>query len=368
MQTTYENIKVENKENSEVEITGEVTVEASAKFREKALKEVIKTIKVDGFRQGFVPEKVAVEKVGEAYILEEAAELALKEIVPEIIEKNAPNYVGRPAITITKLAPGNPIGFKIVIGVLPKITLPDYAKLAKAEMSKKDAPVEVSEKEVDDVIEEIRKQRAHHTYHNTPSADGHPSLEKEGKMQETRHDHSPEEVAKHMPEFNDEFVKTLGKFDSVADFRIKAKENMTKEKEHKNIEKKRGAMLEAIVSKTDLKLPQVIIESELDRMYAQFEGDISGMGLKVEDYLKHIKKTPEEIRKDWTSDAEKRAKLNLILGEIAKTEKLTPDKEAVDMEVKRITEQFKDVDPIRVRAYVEHQLTVEKVVQFLEKQ
>ena len=233
-------------------------------------------------------------------------------------------------------------------------------------MAKKDAPVDVSEKEVDDVIEEIRKQRAHHTYHENLGTSDIPAAGMSDVPKSHSHDHSAEEVAKHMPEFNDEFVNTLGKFESVADFRVKAKENMTKEKEHKNIEKKRGTMLEAIVAKTDLKVPQAIVDSELDRMYAQFEGDINGMGLSVEDYLKHIKKTPEEVRKDWVSDAEKRAKLNLIFAEISKAEKITPDKEAVSEEVKRLMEQFKDVDPIRVHAYVEHQLTIEKVIQFLE--
>ncbi len=353
MADAYTNIKSEKKENSEVEVTGEITVEAAADYRKKALKEIGKTMTVDGFRQGHVPEKIIIEKVGEAYLLEEAAELALKDIAPKIIEKEAPNYVGRPQIEITKLAAGNPIGFKITIGILPEFKLPDYKKISAEEMKKKEPVPEITEKEIDDVIVEVRKQRAHHAFHaankDTPG-----------------HDHSEEAMAAHMPEFNDEFVKTLGAFESVSDFREKAKSNMQKEKEHKNIEKRRGTLLEAIVAKTDIELPKAIIDAEIERMFGQFEADISGMGLKVEDYLKHIKKTPEELRTDWLPDAEKRAKLNLILVEIAKTESIHADKEAVELEVKNLAERFKDVDPLRVRAYVEHSLTVEKVIQFLE--
>lgn len=331
MADTYTNIKSEKTENSEVIVTGDITTEAALEYRKKALKEITKTLKVDGFRQGFVPEKIVIEKVGEAYLLEEAAELALKDIAPKVIEQEAPSYVGRPQIEITKLAAGNPIGFKITIGILPEFKLPNYKEISKSEMEKKQEVVEISEKEIDEVIEEVRKQRG-----------------------------------ANMPEFNDEFVKTLGAFESVADFREKAKGNMLKEKEHKNIEKRRGNLLEAIVAKTDIKLPKAIIDAEIERMFAQFESDISGMGLKVEDYLKHIKKTPEELRTDWLPDAEKRAKLNLILAEIAKTESIHADKEAVELEVKNLTERFKDVDPVRVRAYVEHSLTIEKVIQFLE--
>jgi FKBP-type peptidyl-prolyl cis-trans isomerase (trigger factor) len=353
MAEIYTNIKSEKKENSEVEVTGEITVEALNDYRKKALKEIGKSITVDGFRQGHVPEKIIVEKVGEAYLLEEAAELALKEIGPKIIEQEAPNYVGRPNIEITKLAADNPVGFKITIGILPEFKLPDYKKIAHKEMKKEGETAEISEKEIDDVIDEVRKQRAHHAFHAA-------------NKETPGHDHAEEALAAHMPEFNDEFVKTLGAFESVADFREKAKGNMQKEKEHKNIEKRRGMLLEEIVKETDIKLPKAIIDAELERMFGQFEADISGMGLKVEDYLKHIKKTPEELRTDWLPDAEKRAKLNLILAEIAKTESIHADKDAVELEVKNLTEKFKDVDPLRVRAYVEHSLTIEKVIQFLE--
>lgn len=354
MADTYSNIKVEKKEKSEVEITGEISVEVSKKYRAQAIKEIGETITVDGFRKGHIPEKVIVEKVGEPYILEEAAELALKEIAPEIIEKNAPTYVGRPNIQITKLAADNPIGFKITVGIMPDIKLPDFKKIAKAANSVAEEKVEVTEKEVDDVIEEVRKQRAHHAFHQ--------------KNTDAGHDHTEQDVAEHMPEFNDEFVKSLGAFESVADFRSKAKENMQKEKEHKAIEKRRGKMLEGLVEKTDLVLPQAIIDSELERMFGQFEADISGMGIKVEDYLKHVKKTPEDLRKEWLPDAEKRAKLNLILAQIAKDEKIHADKEAVEVEASKLREQFKDVDPLRIQAYVEHSLTIEKVIQFLESQ
>lgn len=367
MNDSYTNIKTEKKESSEIEITGEVTIETVEKFYKKALKEIGESITVDGFRKGHVPEKVIVEKVGEAYILEEAAELALKDIAPEVIEKNAPDYIGRPSIQITKLAPKNPIGFKIIVAILPTFKLPDFKHIATSALSEKDESIEITDKEIDNVVEEIRKQRAHHAFHeaNKPART---TEDVQSGGEHAGHDHAEEEISKHMPDFNDEFVKTIGAFESVADFRTKAKENMMKEKQHKNLEKKRGKLLEKLIEKTDIKLPQAIIDDELNRMFSQFESDITGMGLKVEDYLKHIKKTPEDLRKDWIPDAEKRGKLNLILGQIAKEEKITADKDAVELEVKNLTERFKDVDPLRVRAYVEHSLMIEKVIQFLEKQ
>ena len=67
-------------------------------------------------------------------------------------------------------------------------------------------------------------------------------------------------------------------------------------------------------------LPQVLIDSELGQMFAQMEEDIKRAGLQFDDYLAHIKKTKEELAAEWKPLAEKRAKLQLVLNEIAKGE------------------------------------------------
>ncbi len=349
----YTNIKSSKNENSEVEITGEIPVDALTEYRKKALKEIGNSINIPGFRKGHIPEKVLVEKVGEVYVLEEATELALKDIAPEIIEKNAPDFIGRPHIQLLKVAPDNPVEFKIKIAVLPEIKLPEYKKIAAKEMAEKEEKLEVLDKEVDEVIEEVRKQRAHQKFHE--------------ENKDAGHNHGEEDTAKHMPEFNDEFVKSLGAFTSVDDFKTKAKDNLLKEKEYRAKEKKRIKILEKLIDETPIKLPTVLVDNEINRMFAQFEGDISSMGLKVEDYLKHIKKTPDDLRKEWLPDAEKRAKLNLILDKIALEEKIVADKETLEHETKHLMAQYKDADPVAVNAYLTTTLTREKVIQMLEK-
>jgi FKBP-type peptidyl-prolyl cis-trans isomerase (trigger factor) len=351
----YENIKATKTDNSQVEITGAIPETVLTKYRVKALKDIGEKVEMPGFRKGHVPEKILVERVGEIYILEEAGELALKEFVPEIIEKNVPNYVGRPNIAITKLAPGNPLEFKVTVDILPEFKLPNYKKIAKDEMSVADEVIDVGEPEIDNVIEEIRKQHAHNDFHKA-------------HKDEAAHNHTDEEIDTFKPEFNDAFVKTLGNFESVEDFRAKAKVNMLSEKENRAKDKKRTALLEALVLATEVKVPQALIDNEINRMFAQFESDVAGVGLKIDDYLKHIKKTPEELRTEWMPDATKRAKLNLILAEIAKEEKITADKETVEKEVEHITKNYKDIDPLRVRLYTEHMMTIEKTVKFLEEQ
>lgn len=92
------------------------------------------------------------------------------------------------------------------------------------------------------------------------------------------------------------------------------------------------------------------------------------MGLKFEDYLKHINKTMDDLRAEFRPDALKKANLALVLHEIAKAEKLVPDPEQVEKEIAAILEQYKDADRERAAMHVENVLTNEKVFEFLERQ
>ena len=65
-------------------------------------------------------------------------------------------------------------------------------------------------------------------------------------------------------------------------------------------------MWRGIISDSKMSLPKILIENELDKMEAQFRDDIEKMGMKVEDYLKHLKRVLKDMRKEWRPDAEKR--------------------------------------------------------------
>jgi trigger factor len=92
------------------------------------------------------------------------------------------------------------------------------------------------------------------------------------------------------------------------------------------------------------------------------------MGLQPEEYLKHIKKTWEALRKEWRPDAEKRAKTQLILQKISLEEKIEPKKEDAEKQSKHLMKQYKGADPERVKAYVEMILVNDAVIKFLEEQ
>lgn len=342
---------------SEVEIEGEIDSDIFESYFSKALKKIGENAELDGFRKGKVPENILLSKVPEIQILEEMAEMALGDAYPKILEDEKIDAISRPEISITKLARKNPLQFKIKTAVLPNFKLPDYKDIAKKIISKipeSEKNTEATEEDLENTIMDIRKSRAP-KIHMTEAHE-----HKEGE----EHTHPEPEL----PEFNDDFVRSLGPFKDVADFKEKLKENLKLEKQNNQKEKTRINIVEKIIEETEIELPEILVTVELEKILYRMESDITQMGLKFDDYLKHLNKTKEDLKKDFRGDAEKKAKFSLILNEIAKNEKITADPEQVAKEVAAILEHYKDADPERAQAHAENVLTNEKIFQFLENQ
>ena len=345
---------VKKLDKSRVEITGSIPVEIWEKSRKQAIKHINESITLDGFRKGNIPENILVAKVGNMAILEEMAELALPKAYVDILVEHKIDAVGKPEIHITKLAADNPLEFKAVTAVVPEVTLPDYQKLAAKEVAKQNPEeVKVTDQDIDDAILRIRKSRVSHEDHDHV------------KMSAEEHEKA---IQSSMPELTDDFVKTLGDFKDVPDFKDKLSAMVAEEKKATFREKLRLKIAEAIAGATKAELPDIMVESEVSRAEAQFRADIERMGVKLDDYLKHAKKSIDDIRKEWRPDAEKKAKLQLVLNEIAKKENIKPDAAEIEAEVNHIVAHYKDADRERAAVYAETVLTNDKVFQWLEGQ
>ena len=341
-------------EKSRIEIKATVAAATFDGYKARALKSLGDRVEVDGFRKGNVPTNVIEKKVGDAAILEEMAQIANMEAYPILLTDNKIDAIGRPEIHITKIAAGNDLEFTVTTSVVPTVELADYKKIAK-DANKIKTEVVASDDEVEAAITELRQMRAHQAMHDAG-------------MEHTDHNHAHIEE-KDLPELNDEFVKSLGKFENVADFKTKLKENLQKEKESKEIEKKRIAIVDGIIDNSKIDLPDMLVDFELDKMMQQFIYDISMTGMTMEDYLKRIEKTEDVLKTEWREHAIKRAKMQLILEKIATDEKLAPNDAEVQSETEKILEMYKDQKDIaedRVRAYVTQILTNAKVFEFLE--
>jgi trigger factor len=365
---------------STIKITGEIPWPELLNERPAALKKLGQNVKLDGFRPGHVPEALLVKHVGEMAILSEMAERAISHIYPHIVEVHELDVIGYPEISITKIAPENPLGFTATVAVLPTFTLPDYKALAK-DANKNKPSAEVTEDDVTTQINDILRRKvaferlqAKAAKKAEVEATGEITLpipeEVNAKAEETIE--SEEDLAKlPLPELTDELVGTLGQpgqFTSVEDFKAKIKEHLTIEKERDAVAKHRATITDTIIGATTIELPQLLIDSELNQMFAQMEEDITRAGLKFDDYLAHVKKTRDDLKTEWTPAAEKRAKLQLILNEIAKVEDIKPDETQLNEQVTQLLSQYKDADERRVRIYVASVMQNEAVMKILEAQ
>jgi trigger factor len=363
-------------EGSSVRIEGEVPYAEVVKHRAAALRKLGASVKQDGFRPGHVPEEIIVRTVGEGAILTDMAERTLAALYPEIVKAHNLDVIGYPEIRITKLAPENPLGFTATVAVLPPITLPDYTKIAK-NLNKERVPTDVTDEELETQIKDILRQKLAYERLQAKAAarkDDEPEthVHEDGTVHEgPAHDHDDVKSVTddELPELTDEYVQTLGQpgqFASVADFKAKLKEHLAIEKQREVAAAHRAKITDAIIAESTFELPKVMLDAETNQMFAQMEEDLTRANLTMEDYLGHIKKTREDLRQEWAPAAEKRARLQLVLNEIAKKEAIKPDQAEFEREVAHLLEHYKDADTNRVRVYVASILTNEAVMKMLE--
>ncbi len=347
--------KNEKLPKSEAVIEGELSLEAVSAERKNALNKFQAEVNLDGFRKGHVPEKKLVEVIGELAIFEESASIALEKNYFDIIKEAKVFPLGAPRVSMMKIALGNPVGFKIEISLIPEFTLPEFKSSIK-EVKEKAEQVVLEDKDVEDALLEMRRSLAHYEKHHS----------KEGQDQE-HHDHTGKDIPdEELPALDDEFAKKVGNFPTLNVLREKVRENMLNEKEVRAREKTRLHMIEKILEKVEIEVPDVLVQSELNKMTNEFKMSIERMGIKYEEYLGHLKKTQDDLRDEWKDEALKRSKIELVLNKISEDEKIKADEEEVKKESKNILDQYKDADPLRVEIYVETMLTNEKVWQFLE--
>ncbi len=345
------NFSLQNLPQSEIEILVTLPFSEFEPHVKRAALSISEEIEIEGFRKGKVPFEMVRNRFGEAVIYERAAELAVKKTYPTILEELVAKgevrtenpLIGRPEITVTKLAPGNELQYKVKVAVLPEVKLPDYKEIAgRVRREKKE--ISVSGEEILKTLDWIRESRA-----------------------------TGEGEARKVPDLTDEFAKSLGSFSDVEALKKNVKDGLRLEKEEREKQRIRARILEEIAKNAAIEIPDALAEAEFAKMLGELKSGVEGMGMKWEDYLSHIKKTPEELRQDWIEDAANRARSALVLREIGKTENIRPSDEEVRQRADEFLRQYKTseeaekgLDPEKLKEYTMGVLRNEKVFAFLE--
>ena len=348
---------VTKNDNATVTVEGEIPFSEVKKQEAAAIAALSKNLEVDGFRKGHVPEKVAKEKIGEATILAEMAEKTLAKTYPTILKELNIDAVGYPEVSVKKLAPDNPFGFSFTVAIMPTFALPDYKKIASTH-SKPTTEINVSDSEVDDAIKTILERKQ-----------AFEKMQKQSDSSNTTDLPTPETVGADdaVPELTDEVALQISGLPTVAELKEKVRTELLEQKKQEEKNKHRATITDALVEATDITVPEVFITAETDQFMAQMKDDLSRAQIKFEEYLGHIKKTEAELIAEWRPNAEKRAKVQLILNAIADSEKVSPNKDIVKQQVEELKSRYKDADEERLTVYVESILQNDAVMQLLEE-
>lgn len=378
---------------SETEITFTVAPSEYQKDLEQAAVRLSERAAIKGFRPGKAPFDIVKTQLGEVAIMEEAlADIVQREFF-QAIKKEKLETVGQPAITIEKMAPGNDLVFKAKVALLPKIKMADLKKI-KVEKKK----IEIDEKEIQAALDDLKKMRGkevikneaatkedkivvdmemfldkvpleggqskgHQVYlneaHYIPGfADQLVGLKK-GDQKEFSLKFPAEHYQKHIagrlvdfkitaqdvfsleyPELDDDFAKQLGQ-ENLAKLKELLVENMKHEAEMKEEQRLEAAILDQLVKESEFgDLPEVLLQSEKQKMFHELKHDLEHRGIEMEKYLKDLKKTEEEIFRDFAARAEERVKAALVCRQVALDNGLKAEKEDLDKEIELIKKSY----------------------------
>ena len=419
------NCKVEKTEKAN-EVKLEITIEAE-KF-ENAIKKVYfqnaKYFNIPGFRKGKAPMNIVEKYYGAQIFYEDAFNEVATEAYDEALAENKIEVVSRPEVDIIQMEKGKDLIFTAVVQTKPEVELGKYKgiEISKIEYTVKDEDIEhelghmqehnsrlitVDERPlengdtatidfegfVDGVAFEGGKAEGHEL--EIGSGAFIPGFEEQlvgMKIDEDKEikvtfpkEYFSKDLAgkeatfkvklheikkKELPELDDEFAKDVSEFDTLDELKKSIKEKLEKSNEQRAKYETEDAAIKAVCEKAKLDIPSGMIDLEVDNMLKDFEQRLSYQGLNIEQYLKMIGKTEEEMRKEYEPQAIEAIKSRLVLEAIIKAEKIEASEEEVKEKLEEMAKNYgKKVEELseneNLKNYLEEGIKSEKALEFI---
>lgn len=356
---------------------------------EESYHRLLKKTDIPGFRRGKAPRVILERHLGRESLLEDALDNLLPKACKKAIEEQKLEAIASPSIEIAQT---DPVIFKAIVPLQPTIKLGDYHQIQVTPQ-----PVEVSEDDVSAIIERLRHQHATWEPVERPvgfndlvvldiesRVEDKPFINRKGVQYQVVQnypfpvpgfaeqllgmgrdegkefrlqlppDYPKGELAgkeawfkvkvveikqERLPELNDGFAKevdpdieTLGLLREriYGNLRLRADEKAKLDFEER--------VVDAVVNVTQVEFPPVLVETEIDWLLNQRLQRWQAAGGGLEEYFRSINKTEEELRKELRPLATKRTIGSLVLGEVAKAEKIEVSNSEIDAEIKDMTQ------------------------------
>ena len=422
METTRKNLSP-----TKVQLTIKLGVKELEAAEQVALKKLASEIKVPGFRQGKVPIGVAAKHVDQTALSQQTLDDALSRAVAESFLAERIQALDRPAVEVLKFVPGEQLEFTAEVEIIPEVKLADYKKLtARPEKAT------VAAADVNDIIERMRNgfatkkevKRAAQMGDNTTidfvgkkddvafeggTATGYqltlgsgqfiPGFEEAivgHKTGETfdipltfPKEYQSKELAgkdvvftvtlnkieeSELPAIDDELAKKAGPFETVAELKADIKAELKKQKDREANEKFKDALVGELVEKSNVPVPEVLLNDQMQMVEQDFERNLSYQGMGIDQYIEaqKLKDMDDWREKEVKPVALKRVQIGLVLAELSKVEKIQATEQELDAHVDVYRQQYANnkealaqFETPEVRRDIANRLLTEKTVERL---
>lgn len=421
------NSKLEKIEKNTATLEIEVSEEQFEKGIQKAYKKNVGRFNIPGFRKGKAPRVIIERYYGEGVFYEDAINEVCPEAYQAAVDQHKLHPVDRPEIDIVQLEKGKPFIFKAIVTVKPEVVLGDYKGIR---VEKKEYPV--TDEDVDKELENMRNANARMvavegrpakkddmviidykgfvgeeqfeggTAENQPLVLGSGHFiegfedqligAKAGDSVEVKvtfpEDYHAEHLAgkeavfkvdvkeikeKELPDLDDEFAKDVSEFETLEDLKKDIRKKLEERAAHRAKHETEDEVIKKVTELSEIDIPEVMIEKQIDSMVRDFEMQLMYQGLKLEGYLEHYKKSMEEFRDGLRSEATERVRTQLTLEKVSQVEGITASEEELDKELEEMAKRYKmeDIEKFKKSMgedelnYIRESIIIRKTVDFL---
>jgi trigger factor len=367
----------------------EVPPEEVARHFATAYRHVAERTKVPGFRPGKAPRHVIDRFVGRGSVLAEAIDHLVSDSYDQALDQAEVVPIDHPSVDIDPAAvvEGQKVTFTATVPVRPEVQLGSYT-----DYSFEFEVPEVTDDQVNQVIEELREQQATlrpvdgrtavegdiasvkfvGTIDGEPfeggSADRLPVVIGEDRMipgweqhlvgmeigatkgfditfpddyrvEELRGKEAHFEVElldlreKILPEVTDEWAKSTGDAETVDALRAEIRDAMEKRAAAEARHTFGDRIIDFAVSNSSVELPEVMVTNEIEIMRDELQTRLAQQRIGLDQYLAFSKQTPEELTAELREPATRRVKTLLVLSAIAEKEGIDASDEQIETEI-----------------------------------
>lgn len=395
------NVKNVEKEAVHAKVTVEITRAELEPSLNKVYLKVRKDITMPGFRKGKVPRMVIEAAYGKHVFFEDAIEDMFPDIYKECVLTQDMKPVGRPGVSKLDIGDDDSVTLVIETDLYPEVTLGQYKGL---EIEKAD--VEVSESEIDAEVERMAQNVARITTVDRAAAEGDTAVidfegfkdgvafaggkgedyelklgshtfipgfeeqvvgmsageEKDVNVTfpENYHEKSlagapvvfkvkVREVKETVvPEKDDEFVKDVSEFDTMAELRADIEKRIRDEKQAGIDRAFENASIEKAVANMTVEIPDSMVEEELERQMERMDYELRSQGASLEAYAQMMGGNMDNIKNSLRPGALSSVKTNVMLDAVVDAEKIEVTEEECEEEYAKLAESYKmDVEKVK---------------------